>query len=331
MKLVAAPESWAGLRDDWAALVRQLDPPAGVFADPDFPAAWAHVFAADEQLEPYAVRDATGTLVGVLPVRFRDGVATFIGDPEICDYMDMVAAPGAGPAVADALLALLDERGCGAAEIRGLAEGSPTLEALPAAARRQEWTVRSAQEAVCPVVTLPARWESYLDGLKGKNRHEVRRKLRHLADGGARVALEAEAAPQGMGDALESLFTMMRDSRRDKAEFLDDRRAAFFRELVRRFGPRGLARLYFLLVDGRRVAAMLTFETPDEVMAYNSGYDPAYRDLAVGLASKVYLIRHSIERGARRFNFLRGNEEYKMQLGGVPSPVTRLHLERGGA
>ena len=237
MKLVAAPESWAGLRDDWVVLVRQLAPPAGIFADPDFPAAWAQVFAADEQLEPYAVRDATGTLVGVLPVRFRDGVATFIGDPEICDYMDIVAAPGAGHAVADALITLLEERDCGAAEIRGLAEGSPTLEALPAAARRHGWTVRSAQEAVCPVITLPARWESYLDGLKGKNRHEVRRKLRHLADGGARVALEAAAAPQGMDDALESLFAMMRDSRRDKAEFLDDRRAAFFRELVRRFGP----------------------------------------------------------------------------------------------
>ncbi len=331
MKLVVAPESWTGLRDDWAALVQQLDPPAGIFADPDFPAAWAHVFAEDEQLEPYAVRDATGTLVGVLPVRFRDGVATFIGDPEICDYMDIVAASEAGNAVADALVTLFEERDCRAADLCGLAEGSPTLDALPAVARRRGWTVRSTQEAVCPVVTLPARWEDYLDGLKGKNRHEVRRKLRHLADGGARVALEAESEPQSMDAALESLFTMMRDSRRDKAEFLDGRRAAFFRELVRRFGPRGIVRFYFLTVDGRRVTALLTFETTDEVMAYNSGYDPAYRDLAVGLASKIYLIRHLIERGARRFNFLRGSEEYKMQLGGVPSPVTRFRLERGGA
>lgn len=330
MRLVAAPESWAELRDDWAALVRRLDPPAGIFADPDFPASWAQVFAGDEQLDPYAVRDATGTLVGVLPVYFRDGVATFIGDPDICDYMDIVVAPEAGPAVADALFKLFEERDCRVAEICGLAEGSSTLEALPAAAGRHGWIVRSAQEAVCPVVTLPARWEDYLDGLRGKNRHEVRRKLRNLADGGARVTLEAESEPQSMDAALETLFTMMRDSRRDKAEFLDDRRAAFFRELVRRFGPRGIARFYFLAVDGRRVAAMLTFETPDEVMAYNSGYDPAYRDLAVGLASKVYLIRHAIERGARRFNFLRGDEEYKMQLGGVPSPVTRFHLERGG-
>lgn len=330
--LVAAPQSWAALHDDWAALARRVAAPAGVFVEPDFPQAWAHVFGGGEALEPHAVRDATGALVGVLPLAFRDGTASFIGHPDVCDYMDLLAAPEAAAPVVELLFPLLEERGCHAADLRGLAEGSPTLALLPAAARRHGWDLQSEREAVCPIVPLPARWDQYLDGLKGKNRHEIRRKLRNLADGGARVALESVSEPEALNAALPTLLAMMRDSRRDKAEFLDDRREAFFRELVRRGGLRGVARLYFLTIDdGKRVAAMLTFETADEVMAYNSGYDPAYRELAVGLASKVHLIRNSIERGVRRLNFLRGGEEYKLQLGGVPSPVTRLLLTRGEA
>ena len=328
MTLVAAPESWAGLHDDWATLAGRHGHPAGVFVEPDFPEAWAAVFGEGDE-QPHTVRDAAGVLLGVLPLSFRGSTATFIGNADVCDYMDVLADPDASGAVFDVLFALLEARDCQAADLRGLAEGSPTLEALPAAAQRHGWMVRNDQEAVCPIVALPARWEDYLDGLKGKNRHEVRRKLRNLADGGARVALESESEPEALTAALPTLLTMMRESRRDKAEFLDDRREAFFQELIRRFGLRDVARLHFLTVDAKRVAAMLIFDNGNQVMAYNSGYDPAYRDLSVGLASKVHLIRHSIEHGAQRLNFLRGDEEYKFQLGGVPSPVTRLRLTRG--
>jgi CelD/BcsL family acetyltransferase involved in cellulose biosynthesis len=46
----------------------------------------------------------------------------------------------------------------------------------------------------------------------------------------------------------------------------------------------------------------------------------------VGLLSKVYALRDSIERGKRTFDFLRGDEEYKRHLGGVPRAVLTLRL-----
>lgn len=120
----------------------------------------------------------------------------------------------------------------------------------------------------------------------------------------------------------------MADSRGDKADFLTEQMAAFFHTLVGRLAPERLLRLYFLLVDGKRVAAVLTLLQDGTVLAYNSGYDPAYRDLSVGIASKIFLIRDSIERGLSALNFLRGDEEYKFQLGGQATGVKCLTISR---
>ena len=123
----------------------------------------------------------------------------------------------------------------------------------------------------------------------------------------------------------------MAGSRADKAGFLTPRMADFFRRLAAAMAPAGLLRLYFFHVDGKRVAAVLCFLADGELQMYNSGYDPDFRELSVGLASKVFVVRDAIERGLARVNFLRGEEPYKFQLGAKPTPVTRLVLQRAAA
>jgi CelD/BcsL family acetyltransferase involved in cellulose biosynthesis len=49
---------------------------------------------------------------------------------------------------------------------------------------------------------------------------------------------------------------------------------------------------------------------------YNNGYDPQHSLLSLGLVSKVLSIKEGIERGRSRFDFLKGDEEYKRRLGG---------------
>ena len=70
----------------------------------------------------------------------------------------------------------------------------------------------------------------------------------------------------------------------------------------------------------------LAFEDGVTTYLYNSGYDPAYSHLAVGLISKAHAIRDSIERGLTRFDFLRGEEDYKRRLGGIDREVVSLRL-----
>ena len=178
------------------------------------------------------------------------------------------------------------------------------------------------------MLQLAPDWDGYLAGIKTRHRREVRRKMRNLLDGGATVALEAIDEPHALIAALPEFLALMAGSRADKAGFLTPRMADFFHRLTAAMAPAGLLRLYFFHVDGKRVAAVLCFLADGELQMYNSGYDPDFRELSVGLASKVFVVRDAIERGLARVNFLRGEEPYKFQLGAKPTPVTRLVLQR---
>jgi CelD/BcsL family acetyltransferase involved in cellulose biosynthesis len=91
----------------------------------------------------------------------------------------------------------------------------------------------------------------------------------------------------------------------------------------------GLGCLYMMEMDGRRVASVFCFDCGDELALYNSGYDPNYAHLSVGLLSKALCLGNAIERGKRRLDFLRGDEPYKYDLGGKDLEVYRCLIERG--
>jgi hypothetical protein len=59
-------------------------------------------------------------------------------------------------------------------------------------------------------------------------------------------------------------------------------------------------------VEGKRVASLFCFEDKTETLIYNSGYDPQYAYLSVGLLSKAACLRHAIEDGRQHLDFLRG-------------------------
>ena len=71
---------------------------------------------------------------------------------------------------------------------------------------------------------------------------------------------------------------------------------------------------------------VMGFDYNDSVYLYNSGYDPRYSSLSVGLLSKVLLIKDSIQRGRKRFDFLKGSEPYKYHLSGKEVPLSSCQI-----
>ena len=60
---------------------------------------------------------------------------------------------------------------------------------------------------------------------------------------------------------------------------------------------------------------------------YNAGMDPEARDLSPGIVGTATYLRDRLERGDRRFDFLRGNEAYKYEWGASDRHLTRLVIE----
>jgi CelD/BcsL family acetyltransferase involved in cellulose biosynthesis len=61
---------------------------------------------------------------------------------------------------------------------------------------------------------------------------------------------------------------------------------------------------------------------------YNSGYNPDYRPLSIGVLSKYFCIKSSIENRKRRFDFLKGAEKYKFHLGGNEIQLFRCIINK---
>ena len=104
---------------------------------------------------------------------------------------------------------------------------------------------------------------------------------------------------------------------------MDERMEGFFRRVIVALAAQGAARLYFLDTPAGPIAAFVTLEWDDTVGLYNSGFRPDCAALSPGLVLLAGLVRDALERGRRRFDFLRGEERYKYEFGPVPEAVLR--------
>lgn len=313
------------LEAEWLGLL-SLSPEPVPFLHPTWQRAWLEEFQEGRDLLLLAVRDGE-RLVGLAPLLRQDCGLTLVGHYSICDYMDVVAAPGRESEVIAAVLEALQGEEWRELELRGLREGSPTLALLPALAEGLGWQVSQELEAVSPRLELPATWEEYLARLSGKDRHELRRKLRRLAQG-REVELRVLTSSQETAAGLAELLRFMVESREDKARFLTEKMEQFFYRAVAALSEEGMVRLYLLELDGRTAAAVLCFDLGNRLYVYNSGYDPAYASLAVGLLSKALCLRDAIEQGRQCLDFLRGTESYKYDLGARDQRIYRCLIGR---
>ncbi|MEJ5220685.1 MAG: GNAT family N-acetyltransferase [Tepidiforma sp.] len=316
-------EEFDALAPEWEALAAAV-PAAAPFHLPGWHRAWLSVFGTGAEPVFLAIRRGE-TLIGVAALDLQPAGARDLGDPDVRDLAGPLALPGAEPAVAAGILEWLREDLTRAFEPWGIPADGPWPAAFEAAAARWGWSFAAEPEAVCPGADLPATFEAFVASLPKHDRHELRRKMRNFEAAGpaAFERLAGEAVPA----RLDLLFDLMRASSAAKAAFLTPSMEAFFRALAREFAPRGQLSLGLTTLDGRPAGAALTFEFGGTVFLYNSGYDPALAHLAPGLVSKAWTIRDAIERGFRRFDFLRGDEEYKRRLGGQPRQLLRLRLE----
>lgn len=318
-------EDLAALTPEWAALHARV-PGATAFQHPAWAEVWLRHFGSGCAPVFLSVRRGE-ELIGVAALDMERAEARELGDHNVRDYAGPLSLPGEEEAVASGILEWLREDLTPAVTFWGIAKDSAMYEGLREAAQLG-WSFEETPEAVCPGVDLPGTFEEYVAALSKKDRHELRRKLRNFATAG-----QAKFRPwNDLGEIeprMDRFFALMRASRDDKDEFLTPQMEAFFRDLARTFAPLGMLHLGVLTLDGAEIAMTLSFENEVGVYLYNSGYDPAYSYLSVGLVSKAMALEDAIERGKRRFDFLRGDEEYKRRLGGVDREVVTVRLSSG--
>jgi CelD/BcsL family acetyltransferase involved in cellulose biosynthesis len=267
-----------------------------------------------------------GRLVGLATLKVQDGVASFIGDNSVCDYLDFITAQGKEDAFGGALLDYLPSQ-----NIRSLVMETLRPQSVAGHNIAEEWK-RRGKSSLCTQIDvsaemeLPTTWEDYLASLESKQRREAERKMRQL-ESLAEVRLRVLRDSEIRKDELSLFFQMMVDSRRDKAVFLTEEMRLFFERVAAAMSTYGMLRLAFLEVGVARVAGILYFEDDARIYLYNSGYVPQYANMDAGLVSKLYCIRQAISEHKRVFDFMKGPEVYKSRLGGREVGLSRCVID----
>ena len=296
-----------------------------LFVLPPWLKAWWNVFGEGRSPRLLGVRQGD-ELIGVAPLQAREAEARFIGDPDVCDCLDFIVAPGRGPEFFRVVIDRLRGRGIRRLHLSPVRADSTVMRDLVPLAGDLQCRVSCRREDVSYELMLPARWEDYLGQLTGRERHEIRRKLRRLEEA-ARVELRRVEDVRGMRQAVDTFLALFGSSRPDKAAFLTPQRVLFFRTLAEEMAEAGLLDLSFLDLDARPAAAVMCFHHRSTVYLYNNGYDNRFRSLSVGFLSKVLSIREAIREGREKFDLLKGAEDYKRRLGGRSVPLYRCEFE----
>ena len=108
---------------------------------------------------------------------------------------------------------------------------------------------------------------------------------------------------------------------------MTSRMESYFVSLASAMSELQLLKLCFLELDKQPAAAIMCFDYKDTYYLYNNGFDPRFRHLSVGLLSKVLSLQDIIQKGRKKFDFLKGEETYKRRMGGKEVPLSRCQIQ----
>jgi CelD/BcsL family acetyltransferase involved in cellulose biosynthesis len=278
-------------------------------------------------LTPYlcAVRHKD-ELIGIAPFMVQGQTASLMGDADVCDYLDVIVAAGREKKFFEVLLLHLRQQRISQLDLGAVRADSIIYKELSAVAKDLNTAISCEPEDVAMELDLPSSWDEYLYQLTGKERHEIRRKLRRLNEA-ARVNFRVVEDAAEVSQEINTFLNLFKLNRSDKATFMTDQRASFFHAMAQAMAEAKILRLFFLDLDDRPAAAVMCFDYNSTVYLYNNGYDNQYRALSIGLLSKVLTIQDSIQRGQKKYDFLKGTEVYKHRLKGKPVQLYRCMLK----
>jgi CelD/BcsL family acetyltransferase involved in cellulose biosynthesis len=248
-----------------------------------------------------------------------------IGNVGCPDHLDV---PATFDIELEAAVPLLEELPWQLIVLSGVADDAPNVARLIEAFARRGYPVRRTQLDSCPYIDLPNSWDEYLSSLSKSRRQSIRwqeRKLRREY-----AVTITDYAPDRLDEGWHRLRSL-HESRWAGSGALGEARLD---ELLRCFSSELAARgelwLTTLDLNGAPAAAWHGFTCGDTVYFYQSGRDPQCRSTSVGLVLLGAMIRRAIERGFRRFDFLRGCDAYKSSWSSATRPIYEVVVFRPG-
>jgi|CXWL01.1.fsa_nt_gi CelD/BcsL family acetyltransferase involved in cellulose biosynthesis len=311
-------EAFDGLREEWNALLR-ASASETIFLTWEWMRAWWSHLSSGYQLRILTVRRGS-ELLAIAPLCSEGRTAlgalrlSFLGTGRVgSDYLDVIADRKDEGEVVTALAAHLLEMGA-TLDLRQVRITSSTASRLTRELRRLRCPVRARRTHRCPFVDLGHdSFAAYLATLSSQHRANFQRKRRKL-EGQHGFRFESVTTESRRRDLLPVLFELhrLRWTDRGGSDGLSGSAILEFHEDWSRLAlARGWLRLFVLWLGETPAAALYGFRYGRVFSFYQSGFDPQFANLSVGVVAMGLSIQSALEDGASEFDLLHGQESYK--------------------
>jgi tetratricopeptide (TPR) repeat protein len=176
---------------------------------------------------------------------------------------------------------------------------------------------------ICPAVSLPGDWDSYLATCTSSNmRQKLRRFLRQIeADPSFRIThSDGETLERDLKILLKFWAAKWGHRKGDRLQII--LKSNF--NMLKRCGEIGHLLLPMLWRGDQPLGGLASLVDPQKktILFYLAGRDESFNDPPPGLVLHAHSIRYAIAQGFTTYDFLRGNETYKYSFGAKERPIS---------
>lgn len=341
--IIEDPAALCRLRDDWEAAY-DADPDAQYFLSWQWLASYLLSLRGPWFVFAARPREAGVPYVGFFPLRLRTkehrGNGQFYNDIIMggnywADYTGFICVPPHEDAVMSAFAEQLQKLNWTYLRLDNIRASDTRIERLLLHFPKKKFDIETLgrvnqtdniDNCVCPYVTLPDDWDTYVGTLSTNTRQKIRRFLRQLdSSSELRVTVaDAETIERDLdivlqfwrakwaarkGDRIETLV------RANRANFLSAfQNGQLFLPMLWR-GETPLGGLVFL-VDKRKRSLLF----------YLGARDESVTTPPPGFLLHAYSLRCAVSQGIRTYDFLRGNEPYKYAFNALDTRIKCIQV-----
>lgn len=321
-RILTDPAQLHEIADEWGELHQRCPGPTP-FQRPEWVLAWMDAFSPKDIASIEVRHD--NRLIGVAPLlvypREQQRVLAFMGGG-VSDYLDFLTEPEHANQV---VLAVLEQ----AKKI----DGWDTLDLTDLSANsilhRTVLARFSTPHDHCSAMALSATENELLQPLSKKQRANLRNaRSRLMRAGESRFEV---AVQETLPEFLSELFRLhaSRWSQVGQPGVLaDERLKAFHENVAPKLVATGHLRLYRLSLEHRTVAVVYALAGGSTLFCYLQGFDPEFAFVSPGTQLMFFAIQDAVRLGIRKFDFLRGGEDYKRHWRAQTEITCRIQISR---
>jgi len=167
-------------------------------------------------------------------------------------------------------------------------------------------------------LNLPKNYDLYLENLGKKKRHELKRKKSKFTSQLGEIELE------NSNDLIifDKFIKQHKLSYGEKGSFMNKEVELFFRDLLTIKGWK----IYFIESENELISSAFVYENRKGCYLYNSTKNSKFDNINPGIVLIDLIIQRMINEKKEFFDFLKGYDRYKLDLGGLANQLYDIKI-----